>query len=337
VLFVLLLTAYTYLAAWLLERFTKRGLVHKAGVAGLVFVLIGSKYLGLLGGTLDSLHQFNAAFPQIRIQNIFVPLGVSYIVFKYISYLTDVYWRIIARGSFAELLCYGSLFSIFVAGPIERFSRFQPQLEGYAAPIEPGVLGEGFERIVYGLFKKLVIADWIGYFITPIHEQGAVAAFGLRTLALLGFSLQIYIDFSAYSDIAIGSSRLLGLRIMENFNRPYLQPNISRFWAAWHISLSDWIRDYLFFPLSRLHRGTLWTTVIVPLIVMGLCGLWHGPAWHFLLWGLWHGAGIVVFQIWNSSKRKNKRLSMLSRERWFEYASILFTFAYVTFGWVFFQ
>jgi alginate O-acetyltransferase complex protein AlgI len=156
-------------------------------------------------------------------------------------------------------------------------------------------------------------------------------------LALLGYSFQIYFDFSGYSDIAIGSSRFFGIRIMENFNNPYLAPNLSQFWRRWHISLSDWIRDYLFFPLSKLSSTKLWQIFFVPVIAMALCGLWHGPSWNYVIWGVWHGMGLSVLQLWNSYKRNHKRLAKATKANWFSYAGVFMTFSFVTLGWWWFR
>jgi len=334
-LVVLGLTLPVWLAGKLIYQGRRPELVHSLAVTGVVLLLVLFKYLGLLAETINSAASFFSSLPLVRFEQILLPLGISYITFKYISYLTDIRWKITPPGSFLELLTYGSLFTIFVAGPIERFERLRPQLTtltGFSFTF----LEEGFERIVFGLFKKLVLADWIGYFIMPVWESPDSYSLAIRALALAGFSLQIYFDFSGYSDLAIGSSRLFGLKIMENFNWPYLQPNISQFWRSWHISLSDWIRDYLFFPLSNLSRNKFWLTFAVPVIAMGICGLWHGGAWHFLLWGVWHGAGLALFQVWQNHKRKHPGLAKLAGQPWFNLVSVLITFLFVTTGWLLF-
>ncbi len=323
------LTIWTYLFGVLLDRYKKRVFLM-IGILGILGSLIAFKYLGLLSGTLSYLARFIDGLPDFRIENLLLPLGISYITFKLISYLSDLNWKIAKRGSFLELLSYSSLFTIFVAGPIERFSRFQPQLDENHQSWSN--VWYGFQRIVFGLFKKLVIADWIGYFIQSWWES---ASFWLRALALLGYSIQIYCDFAGYSDIAIGSSRILGLKIMENFNNPYFRTNMSRFWANWHISLSEWIRDYLFFPLSRFSRKMIWSLVCVPIITMAICGIWHGPAWHFMIWGVWHGVGISIYQLWIYYKRKRK----IKTPKTIAYQVLMgvVTFVFVTVGWMWFR
>jgi alginate O-acetyltransferase complex protein AlgI len=299
--------------------------------------LIGFKYLGFLSGTINSLLGFVSELPVFKIEKLFLPLGISYIIFKYISYLTDIHWGIVKKGHWLDFACYGSLFTIFVAGPIERFERLKPQLEAEAEPFKLAYLDTAFQRIVFGLFKKLVLADWLGYFIQPVWQNPDQYSTFIRIGALFGYSLQIYFDFAGYSDIAIGSSKLLGLKIMENFNNPYFAPNISQFWRRWHISLSDWIKDYLFFPLSQNKQSMFWLIFCVPVIAMALCGLWHGAAWHYVIWGVWHGVGISLLQSWNMFKRANKKKLSFVNKPWFSYLSIVITFVYVTMGWWWFR
>lgn len=334
---VLGLTVFTYLFGQLIHRSRKQGMPHFLGVAGLLLILALFKYLGFLTGIANELLSFLDGLPEFQIEHLLLPLGISYITFKHISYLTDIKWNLVTPGRPDDFLLYSSLFTIFVAGPIERFERFKPQVEAKGIRFDWSDSEFGFRRIVFGLFKKLVIADWLGYFTSPIWQNQESYTLWIRSLALLGYSLQIYFDFSGYSDIAIGSSRLFGLRIMENFRNPYLAPNISQFWRRWHISLSDWIRDYLFFPLSRVSQSKLWLKLAVPLIAMGFCGLWHGAAWHFIVWGLWHGMGLVLYQFWSEFKRKHGSLGIIKRTRSLVFAPTLINFVFVTFGWLYFR
>lgn len=336
VLMVVALSAYATGMGVLIAK-TGKAIYHRIGVLGVLTVLVACKYLGLLEGTINSLAQFVGLLPVFDITRLFLPLGISYITFKLISYLTDIHSKIITPGKFEEVICYSSLFTIFVAGPIERFERFGPQVQGPPARLSLADIEYGLTRIGVGLVKKLVFADWIGYFINPVWNAPADHSIGVRTLALVGYSFQIYLDFAGYSDIAIGSSRLFGLRIMENFNWPYLQPNMSKFWQSWHISLSEWIREYLFFPLEHVSRNKFWSLVFVPIVAMALCGLWHGASWHFVVWGAWHGAGLSALQFWNSRKRTHKALATLSNTRAFTIASTIATFVFVTVGWLLFR
>lgn len=331
------LTLLSYILGTAISRYPQKTWIHTIGVLLVVGVLIAFKYLGLLGGIYNGLAGFITALPRFEIRNLLLPLGISYIVFKHISFLTDIKWGLVKPGRFIDFLLYSSLFTIFVAGPIERWERLKPQIEQPKIAFNWSNIDYGFGRIVLGMFKKLVIADWLGYFINPVWSTPHHYSAGIGLLALLGYSFQIYYDFSGYSDIAIGSSKLLGIKIMENFNNPYLAPNISQFWRRWHISLSDWIRDYLFFPLSRLNSKRIWQMFLVPVIAMALCGLWHGSSWHFVWWGLMHGLGIAGYQFWSDLKRHDKKLAQATKLASISIVSVIMNFIFVTLGWWWFS
>lgn len=336
-LVVVILTIATFLSAKVITVSRNKKLAHRSGVIGLLLVLAVFKYLGFLTGTLSSLLNFISKLPSFRIDFLYLPLGLSYLIFKYISYLTDIYWGISKKGDLLDLFCFGTLFTTFTAGPIERFIKFKPQLDNLHTSISKNDLIIGMERIIFGFFKKLVLADWLSIYINPVWQNPAGYSAMARIIALVGFSLQIYLDFSGYSDIAIGSSRLFGLRIIENFNSPYLAVNISQFWRRWHISLSDWIRDYLFFPLAQGKKNRFWLIFCVPLIAMGLCGLWHGSAWNYVVWGLWHGLGIAVLQYWNLARKSYSLMRKLTAFKGFYYIGLVITFVFVSIGWIFFN
>jgi len=327
----LILTIYTYSGGYFIGSRKNLNLAYWLLIGGLLICLIFFKYIGLLVPAFDSLNTFVKIFPKFELKNILLPLGISYIVLKHISYLTDIKWGIIKKQDFIFFLTYSSFFTIFTAGPIERYEKFQPQLENRGDKFEWKYLDEGFQRIIFGLFKKFVLANWIAFFINPVLQNQNDYTFELKSLALLGFSLQIYFDFSGYSDIAIGSSRLFGFKIMENFNFPYLKQNISQFWRSWHISLSEWIRDYIFMPLARLSTNKIWFYFFAPVISMGICGIWHGAKWGFLLWGIWHGIGLSAYQIYRKNVKKKYANSIFVNS-----LSVLLTFIFVTLGWYFF-
>ncbi len=331
------LTIVNYGFGILINQNPTRGWIHTLSVFLVLGVLVLFKYLGLLSGIYNSLAGFISALPSFKVKELLLPLGISYIIFKHISYLTDIKWGLVKPGRFLDFLLYSSLFTVFVAGPIERWERLKPQIEQPKIAFSWSNIDYGFGRIVLGMFKKLVIADWLGYIINPVWSQPHHYSAGIGLLALLGYSFQIYYDFSGYSDIAIGSSRLLGLKIMENFNNPYLAPNISQFWRRWHISLSDWIRDYLYFPLSKVCRPKSLNIVSVPVFSMALCGLWHGSALHYILWGVWHGIALCGYQFWSQYKHYHKDIAKASREPWFKNTGIIVTFTLVSVGWLLFR
>ncbi|MDD5360555.1 MAG: hypothetical protein PHN88_00370 [Ignavibacteria bacterium] len=334
---VVVLTIYTYFFSVLIEHSKFKSLYHKISVAGIVLLLAFFKYMGFLDKYIHSVTHFFMQNPAHPFEKILVPLGLSYITFRYISYLTDIYWGINKKTDIYTLLFYGGLFTTFLSGPIDRYERLEKQINVFRIYFKKDFVYEGFERITIGLFKKFVIADWIGYIINNINSDPGGHSLGVRAVVLFGFSIQLYMDFAGYSDIAIGASRLFGLKIMENFNSPYTKPNISQFWRSWHISLSDWIRDYLFFPLSKYSENKIWLLIIVPIISMGLCGMWHGSEMKFAVWGMYHGAGLSFFQFWSIWKRKNKSLKKFTETKSFNFFSIIITFVFVTIGWLFFR
>lgn len=329
-LVVIALTSFTYGIGCLIETRPNRKFYRTIGVTGLLLALVLFKYLGFLGDTVNSLIQLFGHYPHASFGAIVRPLGISYLVFKLMSYLIDLRKGIIDKGKFLDVLLYGSLFTIFVAGPIERFKRLKPQLESEAQRFKLEYLEGGFQRIVFGLFKKTVIADWIGYLIIPIWKTGGDLSLFMKTLGLVGFSFQLYLDFAGYSDIAIGASKLYGLTIMENFDWPYLQPNTTQFWRHWHISLSMWIRDYIFFPLGRKSTNRIWILFIVPVVAMGLSGLWHEASWKFVIWGVWHGLGLSAYECWNYNKRHHRWIVRVSQSKIFTVFSILVTYIFFT-------
>jgi alginate O-acetyltransferase complex protein AlgI len=334
---IVALTLFTYLTAIWLGKSARPKLVHRLGIVGIITVLLVFKYLGFLTGIINNLLDFFNKLPVFDIEKLLLPLGISYITFKYISYLTDIYWGLTKKGTLLDFACYGSLFSTFVAGPIERFERLKPQLETEGVQFQFVYVEQAFERITFGLFKKLVLADWLGYFANPVWDSPDQFSSLARVLALFAYSLQIYFDFAGYSDIAIGSSRLFGLTIMENFASPYLATNISQFWRRWHISLSDWIRDYLFFPLSQNRKNKFWLLFCVPIMAMAIVGLWHGSAMHYIAWGIWHGIGISTFQIWNSLKKNRKGVMKFASAGSFRFFSVFVTYGFCTVGWILFK
>ncbi|MFZ4590163.1 MAG: MBOAT family O-acyltransferase [Ignavibacteria bacterium] len=336
VLITLILSTYTYSSGVFLLKQKNKGLIHIISIIGLLLSLALIKYFGLFQTVLQSINEFTRILPSFEMKHILLPLGLSYLVLKHISFLTDIKWGIIKEITIVDFFAYSFLFTIFTAGPIERYERLQPQLDNREMKFKWSFVDEGFRRIVFGLFKKLVIADWIAYFINPVLQNRNEYPMYIQILALLGFSFQIYFDFSGYSDIAIGSSRLFGLKIIENFDYPYLKRNISQFWRSWHISLSDWIRDYLFMPLAKLFDNKIWLFIFVPLISMGLCGLWHGAKWDFILWGLWHGLGISIYRVFTYYEKRNESIRKISKSIFIKPVSIILTFLFITVGWIWF-
>ena len=229
---------------------------------------------------------------------LILPVGLSFIVFQGMSYTIDVYRReLAARPRWLDIAVFMTFFPHVVAGPIVRASDFLPQVE--ERPKLDDVAGSrALFRIATGMFKKLVIADFLSanlidrVFAEPSNYSGVEV-----TTAVFAYTLQIYYDFSAYSDIAIGTAALFGYTLKENFDKPYLSRNLSEFWRRWHMSLASWLRDYLYIPLGG-NRGGRVRTLINLLITMVLGGVWHGADWRFVLWGLAHGIGLSLNRMW---------------------------------------
>ncbi len=229
--------------------------------------------------------------------NIILPVGISFYTFQTMSYTIDVYRRVVdPTRDFVKYLAYVSLFPQLVAGPIVRYATLSKQLDDLPRRPAAKILALGLTLFVLGLSKKVLIADVIAYRIEPMWADLAGLTTVTAWMALMGYGLQLYFDFSGYSDMAIGLGALLGLRFPINFNAPYQALNPADFWRRWHISLSTFLRDYLYIPLGG-NRGAASRVLINLVIVMGLGGLWHGANWTFIVWGLYQGGLLVLYQV----------------------------------------
>ncbi|MGN1099172.1 MAG: MBOAT family O-acyltransferase [Christensenellales bacterium] len=273
--------------------------------------------------------------------NIILPVGISFYTFQSISYTVDVYkGRIKAENNFIKVALYISFFPQLVAGPIERAKDFLPQLdEGRNINVQN--FAEGIQIFVFGLFKKAVLADNLSVFVDEVFacpkEYHAVSII----LAVLSYAIQIYCDFSGYSDMAIGSAKCLGYDLSKNFNLPYISRNISEFWKRWHITLSTWIKDYIYIPLGGNRKGTI-RTLINLFLTMLIAGLWHGAAWTFVLWGALHGLALCLHRIivFGKNKSSRKETGNIATENKFgcsEIISVILTNLFVCFCWIFFR
>lgn len=227
--------------------------------------------------------------------NVFLPLGISFYTFQALSYTVDVYrGNIVARRNFIDFALFAAFFPQLASGPITRAEKLLTAVETERR-FDWTVFSSAWPLLVSGFFKKLVIADNISVYVDKVFSLKE-PSFYLLAAASAAFTLQIYADFSACTDIARGTARLFGLELAENFRQPYAAVSPSDFWRRWHISFSTWIRDYIYIPLggSRAH-GAVKPAIIV-LITFGISGLWHGAAWHFVLWGLYHGILLVVYR-----------------------------------------
>lgn len=262
--------------------------------------------------------------------NIILPIGISFYSFTSISYMIDVYRGKIAAeknlGNYALLLCF---FPKLVAGPIVRAEDFLPQIRDYKG-VKWENIEAGIQIFIFGLFKKIVLADHLNVFVNDVFRTPGAFSSITILLAVVSYSLQIYFDFSGYSDMAIGASKVLGINLKRNFNLPYISQNFSEFWNRWHISLSSWFRDYLYIPLGGNRKGAI-RTYLNLLIVMLISGLWHGAGWTFIIWGLLHGVLCCLHRAIRKTKFFMLNGTIISTFRAF------LTFSLTTLLWVVFR
>lgn len=294
------------------------------GVAMHLSVLAYFKYSNFFVGEVSALLSW-FGMGTVGWTKVALPIGISFITFEEISYLSDVY-RGDARPArrFSHYLLFLTLFPHSIAGPIFRWKDLESQLAERRH--DWSVVRSGFERFSIGLAKKVLIADSVaiiadGIFALPSDQ----ATLQLAWLGAIAYAVQIYFDFSGYSDMAIGLGRMIGFQFKENFNRPYVSASITEFWTRWHISLSAWLRDYLYISLGGNRRGRPRALVNL-MIVFLLSGLWHGPAWTFVMWGAYHGALVTI-----------ERLVGARRDRVPRVLQHALTLALVVIGWVFFR
>lgn len=269
------------------------------------------------------------------------PVGISFFTFESMSYVIDVYRRELpAYRSYSRYLLFVSFFPHLVAGPIVRPRDLLPQFDK-PAHLTRRLGGEALFLIAIGLIKKVVISDLIAVNLVERVFERPENYSALEVLAgVYGYAIQIYCDFSGYSDIAIGSALLLGVRFPKNFDAPYQALDLADFWRRWHISLSTWLRDYLYIPLGG-NRGSSLLTYRNLMITMLLGGLWHGPSWNFVLWGLLHGVGLAVTRAWQRWRKRTRGASTPSAPSapspWSRLITVTLTFHYVCFAWIFFR
>ncbi len=319
-LLMLLVILITYTGALLLTRFSRlKKLITGITLAVVLFILIYFKYANFL------LSAFGALFRrELGTLAILLPVGISFYTFQSTGYVIDVYrGRIDAQKNFLDYALFIAFFPQLVAGPIERSTNLLPQIR-QKQPFRLANLKDGATLILIGLVEKVVISQRMAILVDAVYDQYTALNSLYLLAAAVCFSIQIYTDFSAYTSIARGSARLFGYELMENFRTPYLAENIKDFWRRWHISLSSWFTEYLYFPLggSRVGRGRHLFNIAVVFLVSGL---WHGADYTFLTWGALHAAAQIFFIIKPAAAKKRRILN------------ILITYAFVCFTYIFFR
>lgn len=302
---------------------------------GVLFVF---KYFGFFTASLISLGRRFGIELDLHVLNVVLPVGISFYTFQTLSYTIDVFRRKIEPTNNAlSFFTYVAFFPQLVAGPIERASRLLPQFET-VHPFDRVQFVEGLRQILWGFFKKVVIADNVALYADAVFGGSVTDQSSFVLIAgVLAFSVQIYCDFSGYSDIAIGLSRLMGFNLMQNFNFPYFARDIADFWRRWHISLSTWFRDYVYIPLggSRIGRFGVLRNVFIVFVVSGL---WHGANWTFVAWGLFH-AILFIPQVCFSTNRRYAlgTENSVDESRFVHFLQIVVTFSLVCLAWIFFR
>lgn len=308
-----------YVGAILIHKTNKKKLFLILTITCNILVLVYFKYTGFFLENVNSIFGLKITIPKIVL-----PIGISFYTFQAMSYVIDVYRnKVKLQKNFLTLLLYVSLFPQLVAGPIVRYETIEDELNNRKETFND--ISEGIKRFILGLAKKVIIANQMGLLADTI--------FGLNELstpvAILGgiaYMFQIYFDFSAYSDMAIGLGRIFGFKFLENFNFPYISKSITEFWRRWHISLSTWFRDYIYIPLGGNRKG-IKRQIINMLIVWLLTGFWHGAEWNFVLWGLYYFIFLVLEKF-----VLNKFLDKLPNVLKHVYAIVV-----IYFGWILFR
>ncbi|HLN53762.1 MAG TPA: MBOAT family O-acyltransferase [Lentimicrobium sp.] len=272
-----------------------------------------------------------------RTLNIILPVGISFYTFQTLSYAIDIYrGKLKATNDFIAFATFVTFFPQLVAGPIERASNLLPQFF-IKRKLEYGNAVNGLRQILWGLFKKIVIADNCAYFANQIFNNSQDYEGSTLLLGALFFAIQIYGDFSGYSDIAIGTARLFGFQLMRNFAFPYFSRDIAEFWRRWHISLSTWFRDYLYIPLGGSRGGT-WMKIRNTFIIFLVSGFWHGANWTFIIWGALNAFYFLPLLL---SNKNRENIDIVARGKILpsvkDFFSILLTFVLTLFAWIFFR
>lgn len=306
------------------NRNTKKNILALAVLIN-ISVLIFFKYLNFI------VHNLNLILEKLNLEKIIMepialPLGISFLTFRIISYLVDTYRKNNeAQKNFIDLALYISLFPPLTAGPIVRYNEIATQIKNRITKLED--FEYGIKRFIIGLAKKVIIANTLGSISDKVFalSEGDLKA-GVAWIGIICYTLQIYHDFSGYSDMAIGLGQMFGFKFLENFNYPYISKSIKEFWRRWHISLSSWFRDYVYIPLggNRVGKFNQYRNLI---IVFFCTGIWHGASWNFIIWGLYHGVFLIL---------ERTKFSTYLKKMWKPIQS-LYVLLVVMIGWVFFK
>ena len=326
----------TGIAAWVQRnaQHRYRKLALSFGVAGLLAILVAFKFITFLTRLMLDGLQLLGVESDAHLPEVMLPIGISFFVFHGISLLVDAFRGHIATPiSWLDGLLYIAFFPQLVAGPILRARNFLPQL--VKGPSRDLDMSYALGLFMSGLVKKVLFANFLAtQIVDPVYADWDSASQSAAVLAFYGYAAQIFCDFSGYTDMAIASALLLGYSLPKNFDAPYLATDLRDFWRRWHISLSSWLRDYLYIPLGGSRHGSVRTSINL-VVTMVLGGLWHGAAGTFVAWGAWHGVGLLVHRAWDQS-RFRPIVALRATPIWRILAGVL-TFHFVCIGWVMFR
>lgn len=337
---IILTTAVSFFMSHLIERTEK--LSHKKLYLSLTLVvclgvLFFYKYFNFLGSSVEGIITLLGKEPPSLVLDLALPVGISFYTFQTLSYVIDVYrGEIKTEKNFFFYALFVSFFPQLVAGPIERPGNLIPQLKEAHEPKRENFV-RGAKLMLLGFFKKICVADLVASYVSAVYNSAENATSLAVVLSTLMFAVQIYCDFSGYTDIATGCARIMGIRLMKNFDHPYSASSIKEFWARWHISLSGWFKDYLYIPLGGSRRSPLRNMLNV-FIVFLVSGLWHGANWTFVIWGALHGIYRVVGTL--TQKKRNALIERVGLK--VDSAPVIWyrrvvTFLLVCLAWVFFR
>ena len=321
-------TSVDYSVVGLMARSRRRGLWLSVSVVNNLALLGFFKYGAFVTENLNSLLSSVGMAYSLPQPNVLLPVGISFYVFQSLSYTIDFYrGRVEKEKSFVRYATFVSLFPQLVAGPVERAGNLLPQLRKRVTITWEDV-SDGMSLFLVGFFKKVALADYLALYVDRVYDVPEQFSGTALLFATFAFGWQIYFDFSGYTDMARGIGRMIGIRLMLNFNNPYLAKGLGDFWNRWHISLSTWFKDYVYIPLGGNRKGH-WATYRNMALTMLISGLWHGAAWTFVIWGALHAVG-------RFATRELERTSFY-RTRMPGFAKQMMVFGFVTFAWIFFR
>lgn len=301
-------------------------------IIGILIDLIVLGFFKYYNFFIDSINSIFSKYTiSLNTLNIILPIGISFMTFEVISYIVDIYRKnskpAKSIGDFAILVAF---FPHLISGPILKPNHFLPQLDRDII-IKKENIEKGVQIFLFGLVKKLLISDRLASFVDTVYSHPDMYSSSTIWLAIIAYSIQIYCDFSGYTDMAIGSAKCFGFEIPKNFDMPYISRNITEFWRRWHISLSDWLKEYLYISLGGNRKGRL-RQYFNLFMVMAIGGLWHGSSWNFVIWGGFHGIALIIHKLYMKYTKSNRNASKV-----YNLFSWAITYIFVCITWVFFR